>query len=311
MARPTAPTKLLLWLLWLTPLALQAQTFSITGTGAPQGKITLTLFDADSSTHTFACKTKQGEFTFEGNIDAPVLASLQSDDVRQALYFYLEPGSIAVSFNRRNPAASRITGSRSNSEYRYVMELQSSANDPANYLLQYIAQNPASIYAPFILYSQIGSTSELMAKQMIDMMEDEATHTYHYHSLLRWARQTNTLAEGDYMPDFSFIDNEGHTLRFANARNAEGNTLLLFGAHWCDRCQQQLDALAPLLPDTVQVLAINIDNDKRGWDSPCLQQLAIDHIPYMMLVDREGKVIVKDLRGWEAQALYQPKKKKR
>ena len=57
----------------------------------------------------------------------------------------------------------------------------------------------------------------------------------------------------------------------------------------------------------VKVLTINIDDNPNGWDAHYLQQLSVNHIPYMIMVDPEGKVTARDIRSWE---LYKLRSKK-
>ena len=49
----------------------------------------------------------------------------------------------------------------------------------------------------------------------------------------------------------------------------------------------------------VEILYIRIDDNPAGWDAPWLKQLSVDHLPYAILVDAEGRVQTRDIRDWE------------
>ena len=46
-------------------------------------------------------------------------------------------------------------------------------------------------------------------------------------------------------------------------------------------------------------IVINIDNDKRIWDAPVMQKLGIEHIPFIVIVDKDHKIVARDIRVWE------------
>ena len=220
--------------------------------------------------------------------------------MQHPLFFYLENTRIAISVNATHPDVSVIKGSRSNSEYRYVMERLHSAADPNGFLRQEVKENPASIYLPFILYRQMSTLDESVVRQLIVQMTDEARHTYHYTLLRRWMRQTPTVSEGSEMPDFAWIDSHKNRRTFAAERDTQGYTLVFFSATWCERCHSQLDYARRLLENrNAEVITINIDDNPNGWEAQNLKQLSVDHLPYMILVDKNGNVVARDMRMWE------------
>lgn len=281
-----------------------AQGFEIKGESSLTGPITLTIYSGDSTSYTLTDRSRKGFFYFSGRVERPVLASLSHQAMPQSLYFYLENAEIAIALNASNPEASRINGSRSNSEYRYVLEQLRGAADPGAYLRQYVRNNASSVYTPYILYSQRPHLDEVLVRQLMNQLKGDALHTYHYTLLSRWAREVPAVAEGSAMPDFVYVDSQKGRHHFNEMRSTASPTLIFFGAHWCDRCKQQRQKVEQLLKGTdIQLLPVAIDDSKAGWDEPYLQQLAIDHIPYMILVDAEGNVTSCDIRLWELEEL--------
>ena len=298
----------LLIVMLLLPCLSWGQKYEISGQSSLTGVFTLTVYDGDSTTHTFTDKSNKGMFFFSGSVDSPVLASVEHPSMAHPLYFYLEGAEISISLNATRPEASIIKGSRSNSEYRYLMERYYGSSDPNAFLRQYVKENTGSIFVPFILYRQMSNIDDGTLRQLIGQIADAGKHTYHYTLLRRWLRETPAVSEGCEMPDFAYLDNKKERHTFAESRNPEGYTLVMFGATWCDRCQQQLEqAKKALTGKEVQTLVINIDDNPNGWDAHYLQQLSVDHIPYMILVDEQGVVVARDIQAWE---LYKLKTKK-
>ena len=294
------PMRMFFLTLMMLPVLCLGQHYEISGQSSLSGVFTLTVYDGDSTTHTYTDKANKGMFFFSGNVGKPVLASIEHPTMNQPLYFYLEGSEISINVNATRPDASIIKGSRTNSEYRYLMERYYSAADPNAFLRQQMKENAGSIFLPFVLYRQMSNIDDGTLRQLIGQVVEPGTHTYHYTLLRRWLRQTPAVSEGSAMPDFAFLDSQKQRRTFEESRNREGYTLLQFSATWCDRCQQQREqAEKALAGKEVQSLVINIDDNPNGWDAHYLQQLSVNHIPYMILVDEQGSVVARDIQAWE------------
>ena len=274
--------------------------FTISGESSLSGIFTLTIYDGDSTYHTFTDKGEKGMFLFSGEVAKPVLASLQHSTMSRPLFFFLENSEIRISLNATRPELSVIRNSRSNSEYRYLMEQFRNASDRNGFLKQYAKEQPASIYLPFVVYQEMGNLDDGVVRQIISTIADEGRHTYHYTLLRRWMKATPAVSEGSEMPDFAYLNSKKERCTFEQTRNAEGATLIVFSATWCDRCKTQLaEAQKALGEKPIEILTINIDDNPNGWDANYLKQLSVDHIPYMILVDKKGLVVARDIRIWE------------
>ena len=292
---------MLLVVLWLLlPLASSAQGFEISGESSLTGTFTLTVYDGDSTSHDFTAKANRGRFFFSGSLQGPVVASIRHDAMQHPLYFYLENSSVTINVNATRPEASVIKGSRSNSEYRYLMERYRAAADPNGFLRQYVRENPSSVYAPFVLYEQMPSLDETIVRQLVTQLTGDARKVYHYTMLRRWMRQTPAVSEGCEMPDFAWLDSRKSRHTFAEMRDTSQYTLIFFTAGWCDICASQRTQAFSLLEDkAADILTINIDDNPNGWDAHFLKQLSVDHLPFMILVDPKGLVVGRDMRMWE------------
>lgn len=296
-------TRFAVWIIcaiWFLPLSLWAQGFEVSGESSLSGNFTLTIFNGDSTYSTLVEKSNRGMFLFQGEVESPVLASLKHDAMSRPFYFYLENSEISITLNATRPELSVVRNSRSNSEYRYLMERYRNASDPNAFLRQYVKENPTSIYTSFVLHEQMSAIDEGVLRQMITQIADGGRHTYHYTLLRRWMRETPAVSEGSEMPDFAFLDKSKTRRTFYQERDTENATLILFSASWCDRCEQQLKESQRMIGSMpVKTLVIDIDDNPNRWDANYLKQLSVDHIPYFIMVDRQGVVVARDIRIWE------------
>lgn len=284
----------------MMPAIGRSQQYEISGQSSLKGTFTLKVYDGDSTFHTFTDKADKGMFFFSGSIDGPVLASIEHPTMQQPLFFYLEGSEISINLNATRPEASIIKGSRSNSEYRYLMECFYRSAEPNAFLRQQMKENAGSVFMPFILYRQMSNIDEALLRQLIGQVAGDGQRTYHYTLLRRWLRQTPAVSEGSEMPDFAYLNSAKEKCSFAQTRNNEGYTLVMFSASWCDICKKQLEQASKMLADKpVKILTINIDDNPNGWDAHYLQQLSVNHIPYMIMVAPDGTVSARDIRIWE------------
>lgn len=128
-----------------------------------------------------------------------------------------------------------------------------------------------------------------------------------------------SLAVGTQFPNFETTDLEGKPLSLANYK---GKVVLIdFWATWCGPCVQELPnvlkAYEKYHAKGFEIIGISLDNEKekltsfikeknmpwpqsfdgKGWQSDLAAKYGINSIPATYLLDGEGKIIAKDLRG--------------
>jgi peroxiredoxin len=124
---------------------------------------------------------------------------------------------------------------------------------------------------------------------------------------------------GNIAPDFIMNDTAGAPVSLSSFR---GNYLLIdFWASWCGPCRKEnpfyVSSFKKYSKKGFQILSVSLDDDKSAWikairkDSLCWTQVSdlkffentvavqygIKGIPRNFLIDPDGKIIAKDLRG--------------
>jgi peroxiredoxin len=127
------------------------------------------------------------------------------------------------------------------------------------------------------------------------------------------------LAVGTKFPDFTEKDVAGKPLSLANYK---GKVVLIdFWATWCGPCVAELPNVLETYkkhhPGGFEIVGISLDEDQtkletftrqksmtwqqffdgQGWKNKLAQKYGVNSIPATYLLDGDGKIIAKDLRG--------------
>lgn len=284
---PTKRLSLLIFFL-VQYLSLSAQGFCVEGvfSSPRKGTAQLTLYEDARSPRVLKARVRDGKCVFEGTVARPVVAELWHSSMAAPLLFYVENSTIRITVNDQHPARSHVSGSRSNSEFRLVAEQWDEQPDYS------------SPYAPLVLL-QRGAGAALLSD--FDRLKGDACRGSQYQQLRQRVERIRATQEGAKLPRFEFVD--------SNHRKVATDTLLrdsvyhvfLFGASFCGQCEQAQQQLRQLSRgDSLwHTVVCRIDDDPRGWDADWVDRLAIDHIPYIMLVAADGTIVERDLRIWE------------
>ena len=133
------------------------------------------------------------------------------------------------------------------------------------------------------------------------------------------ARLDNLIPVGGEAPDFAQPSPEGKNISLASLR---GKVVLIdFWASWCKPCRMEMPNVKRVYQEYhnkgFEILGVSLDRDKAAWtgaiaqdelpwkhvsdlgfwNNAAAQQYGVSSIPYTVLVDREGKVLAKNLRG--------------
>ena len=258
-----------------------------------RGSLTLTIYDGAQP----RTLTPKSGTDFSGSVKQATYAELRHSAVAQPLTFFIENSHITVVFNKENPNASRITGSRSNSMLRY--QLEECDYNPAECLTEYVATHPDDLIAPYLLERHIAPTAERATiDTLYHLLSGAALQTYHYQRLTERLKQLDSLNIGSPLPHFHFYDDQGTLISIDTLMRDSSMHLLMVGATWCDQCKKITEPLQQQFPD-IKPLVINIDKQKTQWDSHMTDILAVDHLPYLLLLDADRHIVARDFRHWE------------
>ncbi len=301
MTRKSAVVLLLLLVsLWLPASAFYLHVSLPDNVG---GEMVLTLYGADNARSEMRCRIRQGECVFEGTVARATFAELSHPKADEPLLFFVEEADIRVNFNLSNPSLSPVMGSRANSLYRYQLEQW---RGDADSIAAYVATHQRAPQAAFLIdhyllkrgVDEEGRGMELAPlHRLVDSLAPPATLTWHYRHLTQTLRRLDSLDIGAVIPEFEYADGSGRIVRFDSVARTL-HRVVLVGATWCRPCDEAQRMLASAAP-RLKVLRIDLDHHPKGWNATYIEQLAVEHIPYIILLDEQGRIAARDLRAWQ------------
>ena len=189
---------------------------------------------------------------------------------------------------------------------------------------KFLAENYAdrnSVLA--ILPALRGEENEELVKQVLSRLESKNPN---YAPLLKYKAemaeakaQKERLAEGKVAPEFSFPTPDGK--KKLGPQDFKGKILVLdFWASWCGPCRAEIPHLKEAYKEYsnkgVAFFSVSIDKDDAAWrkamkeenmpwaqaqapkaGKDVMKQYQFSGIPYILVLDKEGKIVAKNLRG--------------
>ncbi len=189
----------------------------------------------------------------------------------------------------------------------------------------FIKDHPDSLRSISLLYEadwSFESTEEYL--KYIRMIDPSLQDNEDYIRLLRITEQAEKVQVGKIAPDFTMTDSKGMPHTLSNACGSSEYLLLDFWASNCGPCRQQnpyiLKAYNKYHPAGFDVFGVSTDTDRKSWlsaieqdglpwtnvcsfdqwnDHPVVLTYALNQVSQNFLLDRNGRIIARDLRGEE------------
>lgn len=268
---------------------LGAQDFSLTvlSPDLAKGGCALTIYQPDGTAAQIKATFRHGAASFAGPISQPAPAVFTHSGWDKEILFWIEPAEIVVKLDTEEPRRSPISGSRTNSQYRIVLEDCASGSQNES-LQNFIVQNPASIFSPLLLFQNLAEWEFSLCQKLFGRLDGDARNTYHYKALQKQLPLMQQALPGSPLPRFRYLDQGKRTVDIDSVTHPDSLMLLVFTASWCKPLESSIPAVSILL-----------DHQPKQWDSDPFQQLAVPYIPYLVLIDSSNTILECGFPQWQ------------
>lgn len=233
-------------------------------------------------------------------------------------------------FNKENMA--EITTARQNNDTEALEKLEKEykalEGEVRGYMESYASENPKA-FVSLMLLSHLSNNPDTdfeKLKASAEALAPELKSTKTGKELEEKIKNISSTAVGQIAPDFSAPNTEGEMVSLKESMGKV--TLIDFWASWCGPCRVENPNVVALYNEFhdkgLNIIGVSLDREDQKekwleaiatdkltwtqvsnlqfWQDPIAKQYNIQSIPATFLLDANGKIIAKNLRGAELRA---------
>lgn len=193
------------------------------------------------------------------------------------------------------------------------------------YTKNFISEHSNSVVAAYIARYQIAEqASDAELDSLVNKFPAEIAESEYVKELKKIIEEHQKTAIGAVAPDFTMNDQDGKPVELSSLR---GKVVLVdFWASWCAPCRQENPNVVKVYnefhPKGFEILGVSLDRSKddwlkaiqadkltwmhvsdlQYWQNAAARLYGVNSIPMNFLLDKDGKIIAKGLRGADLDA---------
>ncbi len=261
-----------------------------------------------------------GKFSFSKDLYLPEIYGLSTDKKQGSLLFFLDKSEISISLDPSNGYANSIV---SGSDLHDLFVSYRKERDVK--VDEFIKQHPNSLVSVYALYRDFSyrlTPEEIRADLLL--LDPSLQNTVYANVLKELVKTLEDVSVGKKAPDFALKDPEGNVVKLSD-RLGKGYLLVDFWASWCGPCRREnpnvVKTYLEYKDKGFDVFGVSLDKDKESWkkaiekdqltwihgsdllfwNSAPAKLYGIRAIPSNLLLDKNGIIVAKNLRGEELQ----------
>lgn len=271
---------------------------------------------------------ENSEITITGHTDTIYMAEIEGSATQDEYIAFRD--EVNSMYENIRPLHEKMNEAEEGGDQETVREMEAAIDEiyeqVKEYQMAYVKENTSSFLAPMILSGLVYYMEGEELQSYLDAFDESLSVVPAVGELREYAGVLKNVAIGKPAPNFTLNDPDGNPVSLSSLF---GKVLLIdFWASWCAPCRQEnpnvVAAWKEYNPKGFDVLGVSLDrpgardawlkaieddqltwtqvSDLKGWDCEPAKIYAVRGIPANFLLDRDGTIIGKNLRGEDLRA---------
>ena len=189
------------------------------------------------------------------------------------------------------------------------------------YTKQFITGHVPSALSDLLFSLSFNEFTEAEQEEILKLFGEKQPDFPFYKAVMAERKAAEATAIGNTYTDIELPNPDGKLIRVSDFVAKNKYTLIDFWASWCGPCRAEMPTVVKAYSDFhskgLEVVGVSLDNNKdawvkaigqlkmpwpqmsdlKGWECAGAQLYNVRSIPENLLIDQQGKIIAKDLRG--------------
>ena len=275
-----------------------------------------------------SCVVKKGKFHMKGTLEYPEYCQLYVGD-NGPLMLIVENSIINIEVTLQNIQDSKATGSKETEllvKYNdTIARMDTMRQQRTEYMKQFVSENPNRIAAALVVDNYLAHYLNIEELETyVDGFDEVNSQSPWVQSIKERVDVVKSLATGQPFVDIILPDTYGNEIALSDYAGKDKYVLINFWASWCKPCREANLHMVKLYKKykdkDFEIVGVSLDKDKvewnraikadtltwpqmsdlKFWQSEGAKSYLVDSIPYNILLDKDGKILVKGFQPIES-----------